>query len=98
MGADLPSRTLIPSPSRLGFGSLWRDLFESLLFATVLALFARTFLFQAFEIPPASMEKNLLIGDHILVNKFVYGPAPTQIERALLPVRPVERGDVVVVP
>lgn len=42
------------------------------------------------------MEQNLLVGDHILVNKFVFAPAPTRFERALLPVRPVARGDVVV--
>lgn len=96
MGADLSGRTLTPSPSRHGFDSLLRDLVEALFFATILALFTRTFLFQAFEIPSASMEENLLIGDHILVNKFVYGPAPSWLERALLPVRSVERGAVVV--
>ena len=42
--------------------------------AVVLALFIRTFVVQAFKIPTGSMEPNLLIGDHLLVNKFVFGP------------------------
>jgi signal peptidase I len=42
------------------------------------------------------MENNLLIGDHLLVNKFVFGPAPTAVEDALLPIRDIRRGDIVV--
>jgi signal peptidase I len=60
----------------------------------VFALFARTFLFQAFEVPSPSMEKTVLTGDRLLVNKFVYAPAATL--RRLLPRREVRRGDVVV--
>jgi signal peptidase I len=51
---------------------------------------------QAFKIPTGSMEENLLVGDHLLVNKFVFGPATAPLERALLPVAAVDRGDVVV--
>ena len=51
---------------------------------------------QAFKIPSGSMEKNLLIGDHILVNKFIYGPTLSPLEEKLLPIRKVRRGDVVV--
>jgi signal peptidase I len=76
--------------------SVAREYLEALLIAVVFATFARTYVVQAFKIPSGSMEQNLLIGDHILVNKFVYGPAPTAIERLLLPVRSVRRGDVVV--
>ncbi len=76
--------------------SVGREYLEALLVAFVFATFARTFLFQAFEIPTGSMEKNLLVGDHILVNKFVFGPTAFELERRLLPQRPVERGDVVV--
>jgi len=72
----------------------WRDYFEALLIAVIFATFARSFVLQAFKIPSASMEENLLIGDHILVNKFVYGPTPAGA--SLLPVRPVRRGDIVV--
>ena len=73
-----------------------REYFESIVIAVILALFVRTFVVQAFKIPSGSMEDNLLIGDHLLVNKFIYGPAPTGIERALLPVREIRRGDVIV--
>jgi signal peptidase I len=73
-----------------------REYFESIVVAVILALFIRTFVVQAFKIPTGSMEPNLLVGDHLLVNKFVFAPTATGLERALMPVRPVERGDVVV--
>jgi signal peptidase I len=79
-----------------GEKSLAREYLEALLIAVVFATFARTFVVQAFKIPSGSMEKNLLIGDHILVNKFVFGPRVSRLETALLPMRPVRRGDVVV--
>jgi signal peptidase I len=73
-----------------------REYFESIAIAVILALFIRTFVVQAFKIPTGSMENNLLVGDHLLVNKFVFGPAPSRLERALLPVRDIKRGDIVV--
>jgi signal peptidase I len=73
-----------------------REYFESIVIAVILALFIRTFVVQAFKIPTGSMENNLLIGDHLLVNKFVFSPAATAAERALLPTRTIRRGDVVV--
>ena len=73
-----------------------REYFESILIAVLLALFARTFVVQAFKIPTGSMEPNLLIGDHLLVNKMVTAPTATSLERALLPVRDVRRGDIIV--
>jgi signal peptidase I len=76
--------------------SVFREYFESLLIAVVLALFVRTFVFQAFKIPTGSMEDNLLIGDHLIVNKMIYAPAVTDFERLLLPSRAIQRGDVVV--
>jgi signal peptidase I len=76
--------------------SLSREYLEALLIAVIFATFARTFVVQAFKIPSGSMEQNLLIGDHILVNKFIYGPTASSLERTLLPVRPIGRGDVVV--
>jgi len=76
--------------------STLREYTESILIAAILALFIRTFVFQAFKIPTGSMEDNLLVGDHILVNKFVYGPTATPLEDWLLPVRPLERQDVMV--
>jgi signal peptidase I len=76
--------------------STLREYFESIVIAVILALFIRTFVVQAFKIPTGSMENNLLIGDHLLVNKFVFGPTETSLERTLLSVAPVRRGDVVV--
>ena len=73
-----------------------REYFESIVIAVILALFIRTFIVQAFKIPTGSMEENLLIGDHLLVNKFVFGPTVSPLERALLPIGTVKRGDIVV--
>jgi len=73
-----------------------REYFESIVIAVILALFVRTWVFQAFKIPTGSMEQNLLIGDHLLVNKFAVGPTATGLERALLPVSDIRRGDVIV--
>jgi signal peptidase I len=76
--------------------STLREYFESIVIAVILALFVRTWVVQAFKIPTGSMENNLLIGDHLLVNKFVFGPAASGLEHAVLPVREIRRGDVVV--
>ena len=76
--------------------STFREYFESLVVAVILALFVRTFGFQAFKIPTGSMEPNLLVGDHLLVNKFAFAPTLSGVERAVLPIRPVERGEVLV--
>ena len=73
-----------------------REYFESICVAVILALFVRTFVVQAFKIPTGSMENNLLIGDHLLVNKFVFAPTLTRAENALLPIDPIKRGDILV--
>ena len=73
-----------------------REYFESIVIAVILALFIRTFVVQAFKIPTGSMENNLLIGDHLLVNKFVFGPTATALERALFPIGTITRGNVIV--
>lgn len=52
-----------------------REYFEALLVAVLLATFVRTFVVQAFKIPTDSMEESLLIGDHILVNRFIFSPS-----------------------
>lgn len=76
--------------------SVVREYFESLVIAVVLALFIRTFVVQAFKIPTGSMEQNLLIGDHLLVNKFVFGPALSRVEKTVLPAKDIQRLDVIV--
>jgi signal peptidase I len=73
-----------------------REYFESICVAVILALFVRTFVVQAFKIPTGSMENNLLIGDHLLVNKFVFAPTLTRVEDVLLPIDPIRRGDIAV--
>ena len=73
-----------------------REYFESICVAVILALFVRTFVVQAFKIPTGSMEKNLLVGDHLIVNKMIFSPALTGLERAILPHREIRRGDVIV--
>jgi signal peptidase I len=72
-----------------------REYFESLLVTAVIALFATTFVVQAFKIPTGSMESNLLIGDHLLVNKFVYGLHPGFLSK-IVPYKQPARGDVIV--
>src|SRR2546426_5048692 len=68
---------------------------ESLLVTVILALFGTSFIIQAFKIPSASMERTLLIGDHLLVNKFVFGGNGAWYEK-LLPYRSPGRGDIIV--
>jgi signal peptidase I len=68
---------------------------ESLLVTVLLALFGTSFVVQAFKIPSASMEGTLLIGDHLLVNKFIFGGSGAWYEK-VLPYRPLERGDIIV--
>jgi signal peptidase I len=76
--------------------SVPREYLESVVVAVILALFIRTFVVQAFKIPTGSMEQNLLIGDHLLVNKVVYSPSWGGLEQGLLPKKPIQRGHVVV--
>jgi signal peptidase I len=76
--------------------STLREYFESIVVAVILALFVRTFVFQAFKIPTGSMKPNLLVGDHLLVNKFIFAPTASPLERALLPMREIRRGDIIV--
>jgi signal peptidase I len=73
-----------------------REYFESIVIAVILAFFIRTFVVQAFKIPTGSMEENLLIGDHLLVNKFVFAPTASGVERTVLPVGTLARRDVIV--
>jgi signal peptidase I len=73
-----------------------REYFESIVVAVILALFIRTFVVQAFKIPTGSMEPNLLVGDHLLVNKFIFAPTVSPLERTLLPMRQIRRGDILV--
>jgi len=76
--------------------SIWREYTESIIIAVLLALVIRTFVVQAFKIPSGSMEDTLLIGDHLLVNKFIYGTQLPFTDKQILTLRDPKRGDVVV--
>jgi len=94
MGSDVPDhsvRAAAPSVRHVA-----ADLFEAACVAVVFALFVRTFLVQAFEVPSASMERTLLVGDRVLVNKFVFAPHARGPVEGLLPYRDIRRGDVFV--
>jgi len=73
-----------------------RDYVETILICVIFVIFSRAFVFQQSKIPSGSMEDTLLIGDYIMVNRFVYAPYSFEWERALLPLRRIQRGDVVV--
>ncbi|MEM7008196.1 MAG: signal peptidase I [Thermodesulfobacteriota bacterium] len=73
-----------------------RQNIEALAFAIILALIIRTFVFQPFKIPSGSMIPNLLVGDHLLVNKFVYGTKIPFTNIEVFPLEKIKRGDVIV--
>jgi signal peptidase I len=74
----------------------WRENIEAILVAVLIALFIRTFVVQAFKIPSGSMKQTLLIGDHILVNKFIYGVKIPYLHKTLIPIETPQRGDIIV--
>ena len=76
--------------------SVFREYAEAAAIAVLLALFIRTFVVQAFKIPSGSMEPTLLVGDHILVNKFMYGIKMPLIRKTLIPISEPHRNDVIV--
>jgi signal peptidase I len=73
-----------------------RENIEAILVAVLIALFIRTFVVQAFKIPSGSMKETLLIGDHILVNKFIYGVKIPYWRKNIIPLTEPERGDIIV--
>jgi signal peptidase I len=73
-----------------------REYAESIIIAVILALIIRAFVVQAFKIPSGSMEDTLAIGDHILVNKFIYGSKIPFSDKRIWKIRDPKRGDVIV--
>ena len=69
---------------------------EAIIIAILIAFFIRTFVVQAFKIPSGSMKPTLLIGDHILVSKFIYGVKIPYFRKTLIPVRDPKRGEIIV--
>src|SRR5271154_845466 len=87
---------LVAAPARpRASNASYVDFLESLLVTILLALFGTTFILQAFKIPSQSMEPTLLVGDHLLVNKFLFEGTGSWYDK-LLPYRSVRRGDVIV--
>ena len=73
--------------------SVWREYFESAVVTVIMALFGMTFVVQAVKVPTGSMQNTITIGDHLLVNKFVFAPGRTL---PFLPQREIKRGDIIV--
>ena len=89
-----PAGTLIDIPRRRK--SVLREYVEAIAIAVLLALVIRTLIVQAFTIPSGSMMDTLLIGDYILVNKFLYGPELPVTDYRLPALHPPRRGDIIV--
>jgi signal peptidase I len=70
-----------------------REYFESAVVTVIMALFGMTFIVQAVKVPTGSMQNTIVVGDHLLVNKFVFGPGPML---PVLPQREIQRGDIIV--
>jgi signal peptidase I len=73
--------------------SVIREYFESAVVTVIMALFGMTFIVQAVKVPTGSMQNTIEVGDHLLVNKFLFAPGP---RLPLLPQREIKRGDIIV--
>ncbi len=90
------NRTEIRSKSTAQAKPFWREYGEALVIAVILALVIRAFLVQAFSIPSGSMQPTLLIGDYLLVNKFIYGIRNPFTNKVIIPISQPQRRDIVV--
>ena len=91
-----PSREEVATNEKISKKSILLEYAKSLLIALLLALFVRTFFVQAYKIPSGSMLETLKIGDHILVEKFLFGTHIPFTDIVVLPIKEPKRGDVVV--
>ena len=90
-----PKKVTPPTPQIKKKGKI-RENVEALVIAVLLALFIRAFVVQAFKIPSGSMQDTLLIGDQLLVNKFIYGVKLPFTDLTLIPVKSPQRGEIIV--
>lgn len=74
--------------------SIVREYFESFVVTLIMAIFGMTFILQAVTVPTGSMQNTILIGDYLLVNKFIFAPSGNPLP--FLPQRDVQRGDIIV--
>jgi len=89
-------QVVAPLPVARRRKSVLREYVEAIAIAILLALVIRTLIVQAFTIPSGSMMDTLLVGDYILVNKFLYGPEVPVIDYRLPTLRMPHRGDIIV--
>lgn len=73
--------------------TVWREYFESIIVTVLMFLFFITFIGRTVAVPTGSMQNTILIGDHFLINKFIFAPGPSL---PFLPQREIRRGDIVV--
>jgi signal peptidase I len=73
-----------------------QEYIEAIIIAILIAMVIKTFIIQAYKIPSSSMVPTLLIGDHLLVNKFIYGVKIPFIRKTIIPVTDPQRGDIIV--
>ena len=71
-----------------------REYFESFAVTLIMAIFGMTFILQAVTVPTGSMQNTILVGDYLLVNKFIFTPGGYELP--FLPQRAIERGDIIV--
>jgi signal peptidase I len=83
-------------PKRMREKKFVKDYLEPILIAVLIALFIRTFVVQAFKIPSSSMEPTLLVGDHLMVNKFIYGLRIPSTNTKFFQYKKPQRGDIIV--
>ena len=74
--------------------SAFREYFESFTVTLIMAIFGMTFIIQAVTVPTGSMQNTILIGDYLLVNKFIFNPGGSPLP--FLPMREIQRGDIIV--
>src|SRR5207247_2394518 len=86
------SAIVVPPDKKKG---VMREYFESAIVTVIMALFGMTFIVQAVKVPTGSMLNTSLVGDHLLVNKFIFGKDGMMIDK-VMPHRPIRRGDIIV--
>src|SRR6188472_2022047 len=74
--------------------SIFREYFESFAVTLIMAIFGMTFILQAVTVPTGSMQNTILVGDYLLVNKFIFSPGGGSLP--FLPQREIQRGDIIV--
>jgi signal peptidase I len=92
-----PSKDL-PKEKKPGHSSKAKvqEFIEAIIIAILIAVVVRTLIVQAYKIPSQSMVPTLLVGDHLLVNKFIYGVKIPLLRRTIIPVTDPKRGDIIV--